>query len=87
VTKYRIKLNFTQNTAVSFAFCANSSARNIEELIGELSKKYDVDLSEDLELITVRHYTPATIEEIQNKHHVLVEQKNSNTAIYLTVAN
>ncbi|RKD96008.1 aspartate kinase [Marinifilum flexuosum] len=87
VTKFRIKLNFTQNTAVSFAFCANSSARNIEELIGELSKKYDVDLSEDLELITVRHYTPATIEEIQNKHHVLVEQKNSNTAIYLTVAN
>lgn len=87
VTKFRIKLNFTQNTAVSFAFCANSSARNIKELIGELSKKYDVDLSEDLELITVRHYTPATIEEIQNKHHVLVEQKNSNTAIYLTVAN
>ncbi|MDQ2180386.1 aspartate kinase [Marinifilum sp. D714] len=87
VTKFRIKLNFTQNTAVSFAFCANSSARNIEELIGELSKKYEVDLSEDLELITVRHYTPATIEEIQNKHHVLVEQKNSNTAIYLTVEN
>jgi aspartate kinase len=87
VTKFRIKLNFTQNTAVSFAFCANSSARNIEELINELSKKYEVDLSEDLELITVRHYTPATIEEIQNKHHVLVEQKNTNTAIYLTVAN
>ncbi|WP_421920606.1 aspartate kinase [Marinifilum sp.] len=87
VTKFRIKLNFTQNTAVSFAFCANSSARNIQELIDELSKKYEVDRSEDLELITVRHYTPATIEEIQNKHHVLVEQKNNNTAIYLTVAN
>ena len=87
VTKFRIKLNFTQNTAVSFAFCANSSARNIKELIGELSKKYEVDFSDDLELITVRHYTPATIEEIQNKHHVLVEQKNTNTAIYLTVAN
>ncbi|WP_321515261.1 aspartate kinase [Marinifilum fragile] len=87
VTKFRIKLNFTQNTAVSFAFCVNSSVRNIKELIGELSKKYEVDLSEDLELITVRHYTPSTIEEIQNKHHVLVEQKNSNTAIYLTVEN
>lgn len=87
VTKFRIKLNFTQNTAVSFAFCVNSSVRNIKELVVELSKKYEVDLSEDLELITVRHYTPSTIEEIQNKHHVLVEQKNSNTAIYLTVEN
>ncbi|MUP39438.1 aspartate kinase [Labilibaculum euxinus] len=87
VTKYRIKLNFTQNTAVSFAFCANSSARNMQDLVAELEEKYEVELSEDLELITVRHYTPATIEEIQNKHHVLVEQKNSNTAIYLTVAN
>jgi aspartate kinase len=87
VTKYRIKLNFTQNTAVSFAFCANSSARNIEELVKELEQKYEVELSNDLELITVRHYTPATIEEIQQNHHVLVEQKNSNTAIYLTVEN
>ena len=87
VTKYRIKLNFTQNTAVSFAFCANSSARDMQSLVEELKKKYDVELSDDLELITVRHYTPATIEEIQLKHHVLVEQKNSNTAIYLTVAN
>ncbi|PKQ60796.1 hypothetical protein BZG02_18170 [Labilibaculum filiforme] len=87
VTKYRIKLNFTQNTAVSFAFCANSTARNMQDLVTELEEKYEVELSEDLELITVRHYTPATIEEIQNKHHVLVEQKNSNTAIYLTVAN
>ncbi|WP_461641090.1 aspartate kinase [Labilibaculum euxinus] len=87
VTKYRIKLNFTQNTAVSFAFCANSSARNMQDLVAELEGKYEVELSDDLELITVRHYTPATIEEIQNKHHVLVEQKNSNTAIYLTVAN
>ena len=87
VTKFRIKLNFTQNTAVSFAFCANSSARNIEDLIAELGKKYEVDISNDLELITVRHYNPMTIEEIQLKHHILVEQKNTNTAIYLTVAN
>lgn len=87
VTKFNIKLNFTQNTAVSFAFCANSSARNIEDLITELKKKYEIDISNDLELITVRHYTPLTIEEIQRKHHVLVEQKNRNTAIYLTVAN
>lgn len=87
VAEYRIKLNFTQNTAVSFAFCANNSARNIKELVAELEKKYDVELSDGLELITVRHYTPATIEEIQQKHHVLVEQKNSNTAIYLTIAN
>ncbi|MFA9372200.1 MAG: aspartate kinase [Labilibaculum antarcticum] len=87
VTKYRIKLNFTQNTAVSFAFCANSSARNMQDLVTELEEKYELELSDDLELITVRHYTPGTIEEIQNKHHVLIEQKNSNTAIYLTVAN
>jgi aspartate kinase len=59
----------------------------MQDLVTELEEKYEVELSDDLELITVRHYTPATIEEIQNKHHVLVEQKNSNTAIYLTVAN
>ncbi|RUT78167.1 aspartate kinase [Ancylomarina longa] len=87
VTKFRIKLNFTQNTAVSFVFCVNTSARNWKDLAVELEKYYEVEITENLELITVRHYTSATIKEIQFKHHVLGEQKNRNTAIYLIDTN
>ena len=84
INKYGVKLNFTQNTAVSFVFCVSHSFRFIDDLIDDLKLKYDVEREEGLELITVRHYTPATITEITEGHRILIEQKNKNTAIFLS---
>lgn len=84
INKYGVKLNFTQNTAVSFVFCVNHSFRFIDDLIDDLKLKYDVEREDGLELITIRHYTPATITEITVGHRILIEQKNKNTAIFLS---
>jgi len=84
INKYGIKLNFTQNTAVSFVFCVNNTNRFINGLIDDLSEKYEVEREEGLELITVRHYTPETLSGITEKHQILIEQKNKNTAIFLS---
>ncbi|WP_372643430.1 aspartate kinase [Ancylomarina sp.] len=84
INKYGVKLNFTQNTAVSFVFCVNHSNRFIDGLIEDLGEKYDVEREDGLELITVRHYTPLTIAEITENHQILIEQKNKNTAIFLS---
>jgi len=84
INKYGVKLNFTQNTAVSFVFCVSHSFRFIDDLIDDLKLKYDVEREDGLELITVRHYTPATITEITEGHRILIEQKNKNTAIFLS---
>ncbi len=87
INKYGVKLNFTQNTAVSFVFCVNHSFRFIDDLIDDLKLKYDVEREDGLELITVRHYTPATITEITEGHRILIEQKNKNTAIFLSLGS
>lgn len=84
INKYGVKLNFTQNTAVSFVFCVNHSFRFIDGLINDLKEKYDVEREDGLELITLRHYTPETITEITEGHQILIEQKNKNTAIFLS---
>lgn len=84
INKYGVKLNFTQNTAVSFVFCINHSFRFVNDLIDDLKLKYDVEFKEGLELITVRHYTAATIAEINEGYRILIEQKNKNTAIFLS---
>ncbi len=84
INKYGVKLNFTQNTAVSFVFCVSHSFRFINDLIDDLKLKYDVEREDGLELITVRHYTPATITEITEGHRILIEQKNKDTAIFLS---
>lgn len=83
ITKYRIKLNFSQNTAVSFAFCVDHANRRLGQLVKELKDRFDVVVDEKLELITVRHYDTHTLETISRERDVLIEQKNKNTAIYL----
>ena len=60
------------------------SNRFINGLIEDLGEKYDVEREDGLELITVRHYTSATIAEITENHQILIEQKNKNTAIFLS---
>jgi len=84
INKYGVKLNFTQNTAVSFVFCVSHSFRFIDGLIDDLKAKYDVEREDGLELITVRHYTPSTIAEINEGYRILIEQKNKDTAIFLS---
>lgn len=83
ITKYRIKVNFSQNTAVSFAFCVNEADRNIGALVKELNGQFKVQEDCDLELITVRHYNEDTLKSISINQEVLIEQKNKNTAIFL----
>ncbi|MRT91570.1 hypothetical protein [Ancylomarina sp. 16SWW S1-10-2] len=84
INKYGVRLNFTQNTAVSFVFCVSHSFRFIDELIADLKAMYDVEREDGLELITVRHYTPSTIAEITEGYRILIEQKNKDTAIFLS---
>lgn len=87
VKKNKIKLNFTQNTALSFAFCVDTGNRNFIKLLNELKYSYDLSINRHLELITIRHYNYSSLLEINEKYDILIEQKNINTAIYLVQSN
>lgn len=79
-----VKINLMQNTAISFSICVDDDRYKIPALITSLQKNYKVVFNTGLELITIRHYNAATIEQLTKNKNILLELKSRNTAQFLT---
>jgi len=75
-----IKVNLIQNAAISFVACLDFHCEKLEALIGQLESEFKVSRNEDLQLLTIRHYTPEVLAELTKNKYVLLEQKTRNTA-------
>lgn len=84
ISKNKIKINLMQNSALSFSICCDNKSHKVEKLIEELSVNYRVKYNFNIELITIRHYTDNTVEQILKGREVLVEQR-SRTTVQLVV--
>ncbi len=76
--QYKIKINMMQNSAISFSVCVDKKD-SLEELIKNLKKNYMVKYNEDLELITIRHYTKEAIDKVKKDRYILLEQRSRST--------
>lgn len=76
----KIKVNLIQNAAISFIACVDDHDEKIEALISSLSKDFKVFRNENVELLTVRHYTQEVLAEYTRHRYILLEQKNRTTA-------
>lgn len=83
VVKYRIKVNMTQNSAISFSAAIDCDFGNISGFIQELSKEYKLRYNENLQLVTIRHSTDEAIEKMTGGKKVFMEQRSRNTARFL----
>ena len=79
-----IKINLMQNSAISFSVCIDNSSFKVPKLIEELMKDFKVLYNESLQLYTVRHYYPQTIEMLTEGKEVLLEQRSRHTAQFVT---
>ncbi|MCL2413444.1 MAG: aspartate kinase [Bacteroidales bacterium] len=75
-----MKINLIQNSAVSFTVCADENKQHFEHLIEALSNNFKVRYNDNLELITVRHYSEDDIKKVVGNRTVLLEQRNRTTA-------
>ncbi len=75
----RIFVNSMQNTAISFTICVPNVADRIDKFSREVSDEFKVKKEEDLELITIRHYTQETIDNLKKGKVVLFEERIRNT--------
>lgn len=78
-SKYKLKINLMQNSALSFSVCADNRKEKIHPVLEELSQKYIIKYNDDVELITIRHYTDEIIDKVVKKRKIYVEQKNRAT--------
>ncbi|RFS26460.1 aspartate kinase [Chitinophaga silvatica] len=75
----KVKINLMQNGAINFSCCIDNNPEKIELLIKTLHQQFKIAYNEGLELLTVRYYQPAMLEEVSNGHKVLLEQRSAAT--------
>ncbi len=82
--QYGIRVNLSQNTAVSSSFCINYDPITTPVILDELQKDFEVAYNDDVRLYSVRHYDDAARERVQNTGAILLEQISRNTYQVIT---
>lgn len=78
--RHHIKINLMENSAIGFTTCFNYDEKKLKALTDELNTKYKVLYNKNVELMTVRHYDQATLDQLVLNKEVLVEQRSRHTA-------
>ena len=84
--KNKVRVNITQNSAISFSVCIDRNPRIMNQIISTLQKKYKVLFNENIELISIKHYNDDAIDKMCFNKRVLLEQRSRNT-IHIIVAD
>ena len=77
--KCNVKINLMQLSAISFSVCCDNDMAKIKNLVSELQQTFKVLYNSDVELMTVRYYTPETIDLLIKNKIILLEQKSRFT--------
>ena len=75
----KVKINLTQNAAISFSCCIDNNPEKIELLIKALHAGFKISYNEGLELLTVRHFRNGLLEELTKGRKILLEQRSDST--------
>ena len=82
-SKYGLRINVMQNTAVSFSACTDNDIQKVPALIKELESGYLVKYIDGLTLCTIRHYSDNDISRVSAGKSLLLEQKSNETAQFV----
>jgi aspartate kinase len=77
-------INIIQNAAISFLACIDDNKSKVEALYKALENDYKILRNDDVELLTIRHYTPQAIEKYIGDKTVILEQKSRHTIQVVT---
>jgi len=82
-SKYGLRINVMQSTAVSFSACTDNDIQKVPALIKELESGYLVKYIDGLTLCTIRHYSDNDISRVSRGKSLLLEQKSNETAQFV----
>jgi aspartate kinase len=82
--QFKLKVNLIQNSAISFSVCVEDKFDNFTEINAILSKKFKVDFSENVTLYTIRHFTDAAAQTVEEGKNVILKQISTETMQIVT---
>ena len=80
-----LKINFMQNSAVSFSVCVSWDEYKLPGLLAELEKTYNITVREGVELLTIRYYNQSTLNRLLAGKVQLLESKAGETIQIVSV--
>ena len=75
-----VSVNLMQNSALSFSICMDYNKLLLDKLIELLSVDFKVRYNQNMQLLTVRHYTQQVIDAIVAGRRIFLEQRSRVTA-------
>ncbi len=82
--RHGIKVNLIDASAVSINVCIDDERDKIDSLLNDLKHEYSAVYNDNVELLSVRHYTAEALEKIMSGREILLEQKSRSMARLVT---
>lgn len=84
LSKYKMKVDVIQNSAISFSVCFDNNYNNLEPLLLHLKAKFKVTCNDNVSLYTIRHYNQKSISDLEAGKTVLLKQMFQETLKIVT---
>jgi len=84
LSKYKMKVDVIQNSAISFSVCFENNYNNLEPLLLHLKAKFKVTCHDNVSLYTIRHFNEQAIQNLEKGKSVLLKQMYQNTVQIVT---
>ena len=77
--KARLRMNIMQNGAIDFLAGIDQNTAKIEEVIQSLQSSFSIIKTDNLDLITIRHYNDEVLNRELNHKNIFLTQKTNDT--------
>lgn len=81
--QHGIKVNLVEASAVSIDVCVDDDRVKVGSLIKDLKSEFNAVYNDQLEMLSIRHYTPESIELITSGREILVEQRTRSAVRFV----
>jgi aspartate kinase len=78
-----IKVNMVEASAVSIDVCIDDDRIRVESLIDDLKTEFTAAYNDNVEMLSIRHYTSEAIDRITNDREILLEQRTRNSVRFV----
>jgi aspartate kinase len=78
-----IKVNLVESSAVSLDVCVDDERSRIDKLLENFKPEFSVVYNENVEMLTIRHFTADAVRRITEGREILLEQRTRSTVRYV----
>ncbi len=82
-TTHNIKVNLVEASAVSIDVCVDDERAKVNSIIDDLKDEFSAVYNDNVELLSVRHYTNEALSMITSGREILLEQRTRSTVRYV----